>query len=167
MIVYPALVHFLKLDNVTAGIFLGGAIHDVAQVVGAGYLISDQTGTVATVVKLTRVACLVPVVVVLGMLFKESSSSAHSASRTQTLIPFFLLGFIALMIVRSFGLLTPIEIQWLNTISRGCLVIAIAALGIKTSFRALASLGWQPIVMLVADSVWIAVFVLISLIFLK
>ena len=68
MIVYPMLAQWLGLDPAAAGVFLGATIHDVAQVVGAGYSLSTQTGDVATVVKLMRVAMLVPVIVFAVML---------------------------------------------------------------------------------------------------
>ena len=57
MVIYPVFVTYLQYDNATAGLFLGATIHDVAQVVGAGYIISDETGELSTVVKLIRVAC--------------------------------------------------------------------------------------------------------------
>ncbi len=63
MIAYPMIVHALGLNPVQAGIFLGGTIHDVAQVVGAGYSISRETGDAATLVKLMRVSMLLPVIV--------------------------------------------------------------------------------------------------------
>ncbi len=64
MILYPPLVHAMGFDDRSAGILLGGTIHDVAQVVGAGHLISDTAAVVATYVKLLRVAMLMPVVMV-------------------------------------------------------------------------------------------------------
>lgn len=62
MVLYPLVVRWLGLDPLNAGLFLGGTIHDVAQVVGAGYTIGQETGDAATVVKLMRVAMLVPVI---------------------------------------------------------------------------------------------------------
>ncbi len=164
MIVYPFLVQLLGLAPGAAGIFLGGTIHDVAQVVGAGYLISPQTGDVATVVKLTRVACLVPVVLGLTLLFH--SGSGRTAVRTQPLMPVFLIGFVWCMLANSFSLIPQAVAASLLQASRACLVMAIAALGVKTSFQALAALGWRPVVLLVAETVWLAGFVLIALIFI-
>src|SRR5437764_731782 len=68
MIAYPMLVHWLRLDLRAAGTFLGGTIHDVAQVVGAGYGLSHETGDVSTLVKLMRVAMLLPVTVLAATL---------------------------------------------------------------------------------------------------
>jgi uncharacterized integral membrane protein (TIGR00698 family) len=161
MVLYPLIVKLTGLDPSAAGIFIGGTIHDVAQVVGAGYLISPHTGDVATFVKLTRVACLVPVVIVISIIFNSRGGS--SEINTPPLVPVFLIGFVLLMIANTFGLVSPEVAGWVNNASRACLVTAIAALGVKTSFQALASLGWRPVAMLVAETVWIAAFVLTGL----
>jgi uncharacterized integral membrane protein (TIGR00698 family) len=161
MILYPLVAAWLELDPRAAGVFIGGSIHDVAQVVGAGYVISDETGDVATVVKLARVLCLVPVVFVLALAYGArrtgSEGSAHPGS---PLVPWFLYGFVALVIANSAGMLSPSAQDTLGAASRACLVLAIAALGVKTSFQALATLGWRPVLMLAAESAWIALFVL-------
>jgi len=60
MVAYPTIARWMALDPHKAGIFLGGTIHDVAQVVGAGYSMSQETGDTATLVKLLRVAMLLP-----------------------------------------------------------------------------------------------------------
>ena len=67
MIVYPVVVAALGLDHRAAGVFLGGTIHDVAQVVGAGYSLSQETGDTATIVKLLRVAMLLPACLAIGL----------------------------------------------------------------------------------------------------
>ena len=67
MMLYPAIAKLIGLDDLHAGIFIGATIHDVAQVVGAGYAISPEAGDTATVVKLMRVAMLLPVIVATGL----------------------------------------------------------------------------------------------------
>ncbi len=158
MVVYPLIVSLAGLDAAEAGIFIGGSIHDVAQVVGAGYLISNETGDIATFVKLTRVACLVPVVIALSILFKTRAGTTEFD--LPPVVPFFLIGFIWLMLTNSLGYVPAQVASVLADASQTCLVIAIAALGMKTSFRSLASLGWGAVFMLVAETVWIACFVL-------
>lgn len=69
MVAYPLVVTALNLFPTQAGIFLGGTIHDVAQVVGAGYMVSEQTGDISTLIKLMRVAMLVPVVIFFYLVF--------------------------------------------------------------------------------------------------
>ncbi|HSC00989.1 MAG TPA: putative sulfate exporter family transporter, partial [Burkholderiaceae bacterium] len=75
MVAYPMLVRSLGLDAQQAGIFLGATIHDVAQVVGAGYSLSSETGDAATLVKLLRVAMLLPVIVVAAMITRARSAA--------------------------------------------------------------------------------------------
>lgn len=163
MVLYPVLVGIIGLDDTKAGIFLGGTIHDVAQVVGAGYMVSVETGDVATYVKLLRVAMLLPVVFCIALVVSRSGSGASGGTR---LVPLFLVGFAALVAVNSVGLLTQPVVDAATDVSRWCLVTAIAALGMKTSFRDLATAGWRPVGLMVAETVWIAGLVLISIEFL-
>lgn len=165
MVLYPMVAAVVNLDPLTAGIFLGGTIHDVAQVVGAGYMISNETGDIATVVKLLRVACLVPIVLFVTVLYKTKSGATEIDS--PPIFPVFLIGFVWLMITNGLGYIPPEVGHVLGTLSRICLVIAIAALGVKTSFRSLAMLGWQPVLMLVAETLWLAAIVLIGVYLLQ
>ena len=78
----------------------------------------------------------------------------------QALVPWFLWLFVVLVIANSLGLV-PMRVQReLADVSRGCLVVAIAALGVKTSFRQLALAGWKPFVVLLVETVWMAALVL-------
>lgn len=155
MILYPPLARLLQLDDVAAGVFLGGTIHDVAQVLGAGLSLSQQVGENAAIVKLLRVALLVPVVLVVAAVWK-----AKSSGRGAPLLPWFLWLFVALVLVNSAGWLPAGTVPPLATASRVCLVLAISALGVKTSFQDLASLGWQPVALLVGETVFLAALVL-------
>jgi uncharacterized integral membrane protein (TIGR00698 family) len=159
MILYPVLVKTVGLDDGRAGIFLGGTIHDVAQVVGAGYTISPETGDVATYVKLLRVALLLPVVFAVPVLFRLDRSRASAAP---TAFPLFLIGFAALVGFRSGGLLPSALIDLTNGVSRWCLVAAIAALGMKTSFKQVFAAGWRPICLMILETIWIAGLVFIA-----
>lgn len=164
MIVYPLLVKLLRLSDTGAGIFLGGTIHDVAQVIGAGLMISHEAGDVAVIVKLFRVTLLVPVVAVLAWYWRQRSSDAHgSASRRVPLLPFFLVGFMALVLINSLGVITPQLTECLSQISRICLVVAISALGIKTSFEDLVQLGWRPMALMLIETLWLAAVFMIYL----
>ena len=92
MVVYPIIAGMLELDETATSIFLGGTIHDVAQVVGAGYSVSEQTGVLATLTKLVRVALLMPVVVcILLVLRMNLDKSSHAKAPG---IPLFLIGFV-------------------------------------------------------------------------
>jgi uncharacterized integral membrane protein (TIGR00698 family) len=157
MVFYPVFVTYLQYDNVTAGIFLGATIHDVAQVVGAGYIISDQTGEISTLVKLIRVACLVPVVITISLLMHRRRSPD---SGNEPLLPWFLVAFVALVIINSLGWVPAEAHTMLTPVSSWCLLTAVAALGVKTSLKALADVGPAPIGVMVIQTVFLAVFVI-------
>ncbi len=158
MIFYPMLVGALGFDAQHAGLFLGGTIHDVAQVVGAGYMISPEAGDVATYVKMLRVAMLLPVVIVLLFIFSQRGQTTDR--KGPPLVPTFLAGFVVLVCVNSLGWIPEPATQAMNDVSRWCLVTAIAALGMKTSFAKLVAVGWRPVALMVAETAWIAVVVL-------
>jgi uncharacterized integral membrane protein (TIGR00698 family) len=157
MVFYPVFVTYLNYDNTTAGIFLGATIHDVAQVVGAGYMISDQTGEISTLVKLIRVACLVPVVITISLLMRRARTPATAKL---PLLPWFLVAFILLVIVNSLGWVSADAHTFLTPVSSWCLLTAVAALGVKTSLKALADVGPAPVGVMVIQTVFLAVFVI-------
>lgn len=157
MIAYPSIAKFLELSPNASAVFIGGTIHDVAQVVAAGYLISPEVGDTATFVKLLRVAMLLPVVVILSLLFRSQGGGQGSKP---PLLPMFLVGFAALIVINSLGWIPAPVVQGFSSLSRWCLVVAIAALGVKTSFQQLAALGWRPVLMLVVDTVFLACLIL-------
>lgn len=162
MIVYPIVASALGLDERTTGIFLGGTIHDVAQVVGAGYSVSPDTGDVATITKLFRVALLVPTVIILSLCFRRLGGSGETSAS----FPFFLIGFVALVAVNSLQILPADVVAVLESASRWCLVAAVTAIGIKTSLKALFTIGYQPIIMVLSETIFIAAWVLGGLILL-
>lgn len=164
MIFYPMFVGAVGLDHKHAGIFLGGTIHDVAQVVGAGYMISPETGDVATYVKMLRVAMLLPVVLTIA--FVLSRVNAGTEKRSANLVPTFLVGFALLVAVNSTGLLPKELTQGMNDVSRWCLVTAIAALGMKTSFKKLIEVGWRPVGLMIFETGWIAALVFAAVMWL-
>lgn len=163
MIAYPMIATALHLDARMAGVFLGGTIHDVAQVVGAGFSMGSETGEFATLIKLIRVATLAPVVLVAGMAFSRLHRSASQTRNKQPILPGFVLGFLVLAAVNSiFGLTEPIA-QAANFLSRAALLIAIAAVGMKTSLRQMVEIGGGPILLIVGETLFLGGFVLIAL----
>lgn len=161
MIAYPMVVQALNLNPTQAGIFLGGTIHDVAQVVGAGYSMSRETGDTATVVKLLRIAMLLPVI--LGAtLITRFRGDAEGGPRPP-LMPWFAVAFIALAAVNSTGWVTSTMQNFGNGLSSWCLITAISAIGMKTQLKELASVGIKPIVLMVGETAFLAGLVLLMM----
>jgi uncharacterized integral membrane protein (TIGR00698 family) len=161
MIVYPMLAHALGLDARLAGIFLGATIHDVAQVVGAGYGMSKETGDVATFVKLMRVAMLLPVIAFAVMLTRARVIKGDRASGPRPpLLPWFAVAFAVLVAINSTGWLPGAVAQGGSELSRWCLVAAIAGIGMKTQLKELATVGVKPVLLMVGETVFLVALVL-------
>jgi uncharacterized integral membrane protein (TIGR00698 family) len=160
MILYPIAVGALGWDNHAAGIFLGGTIHDVAQVVGAGYSVSVDTGDTATIVKLLRVAMLLPVCIVIGLaLHVRGSDAAHAAP----VLPWFAVAFALLVVIASTGWIPPSVTELGSVVSRWFLVTAIAAIGMKTSLKSLVDMGLKPVMLVVVETLFLAGLVVVVL----
>jgi len=166
MVLYPVLAAAIGFDEHTTGIFLGATIHDVAQVVGAGYSVSTQAGDTATIVKLFRVALLLPVVLVISFMLQRSRAAELGGEERSALLPSFLVGFALLVMVNSLGWLPASVAGVLQEGSRWCLVVAIAALGTKTSLGDLARVGWRPVAIIVGETVFVGLLVLGGLLLL-
>ena len=166
MVLYPVIAAAFGLGEHTAGVFLGATIHDVAQVVGAGYSVSTTAGDTATIVKLFRVAMLLPVVLVVSFVVQRSGSASSDGAGRPPLLPMFLVGFAALVVVNSAGWLTQPVAGGLQEASRWSLVTAIAALGTKTSLGDLARVGWKPVAIIIGETLFVGGFVLAGLVLL-
>jgi len=169
MVTYPMLVRWLDLDPLNAGLFLGGTVHDVAQVVGAGYSMGHATGDTATVVKLMRVAMLVPA---LGLatwmthrLHRQSWASPSQASNSAALgenttrpplLPGFAIVFAGLVVVNSVDVLPAWMVEGGNELSRAFLVAAMAAIGMKTHLKDILGVGWKPVALVVLETLFLA-----------
>lgn len=165
MVLYPVVVRLLGLDALGAGFFLGGTIHDVAQVVGAGYSIGPEAGDAATVVKLMRVAMLVPVIAFAAWMThrhhaqqqQQASSGGGDKPARPPLLPWFAVAFLVLVIVNSLGLLPRLVVSAGNEASRAFLVAAMAAIGMKTHLKEILSVGWKPVALMLLETLFLAV----------
>ncbi|MGH6665129.1 MAG: YeiH family protein [Pseudolabrys sp.] len=149
MLVYPPLCILLGFDAQTTGVMLGGTIHDVAQVVGAGYAVSVPVGNTAVIVKLFRVFLLLPVVLGVGWHFTRQGLQ-HGEAKVP--VPVFAIVFLILCAFNSAAPLMPALLpvyapvkQVLIEASTWGLLLAIGALGLGTSIKTIIGLGWRHI----------------------
>lgn len=156
MIVYPILADMLGFDGRFAGVFIGATIHDVAQVVGAGFSVSDKTGEIATIVKLIRVAMLAPVILVATLVIRRYAIQEENAERPP-IVPSFVVAFVVLLTLNSFGVFPDAVIGLATETSRWALLTAIAAVGLKTSLRDVIDVGGAAIALLVLETAFIGV----------
>ena len=161
MVIYPIITAALELDDLATGVFLGGTIHDVAQVVGAGFSVSNETGETATLVKLIRVTMLAPVVLVFALVIRAyADESEANDGKRPPLMPFFVLMFLLLGTINSFGFIPAVLQSFLADLSKWALLVSIAAVGMKTSIKTIFDVGGQAIILIMAETIFIAGFIL-------
>ena len=171
ILIYPPLCILLHFDPQTTGVMLGGTIHDVAQVVGAGYSVSVAVGNTAVIVKLFRVFLLLPVVLGVGWHFTRMGLK-HGEARVP--VPVFAIVFLILCAVNSavpwapalMPSYTPIKAVLVEASSWG-LLLAIGALGLGTSIKVIMGLGWRHIATVVGSTAVIFVIVTGGLLLLR
>ena len=161
MIAYPIVADLLDLTEAGTGVFFGGTIHDVAQVVGAGFSVSETAGETATVVKLIRVTMLAPVILIFGLCLAGLGVERQAGERPP-LVPGFILLFFVLAAVNSLDMVPAAVRDLLADISRWALLTAIAAVGMKTSLRKIAEVGTPAIVLICAETLFLAAFICIG-----
>lgn len=171
MVFYPPLCAALGFGDQTTGVMLGATIHDVAQVVGAGYAVSDTAGNAAVIVKLFRVFLLLPVVLAIGWWFARKSASASASSVP---VPVFAFVFLALCVLNSVLPAIPLVAALYAQIravlveaSTDGLLIAIGALGLGTSIAAIGTLGWRHMATVGATTLVILVVATAGLLLLR
>lgn len=168
MIVYPLLCELMNFAGSKAGLLLGGTIHDVAQVVGAGAMLGNDALQTATMTKMLRVAMLIPMMFVFTALFapKAENGQAQAPKTVNPFaqIPLFLIGFVVLAVLNVVGFIPTVASDMLAQASQLLILVAMGALGIKTSLGKLKSVGWSPIVLMTADTVFLFVWVLAGIV---
>ena len=160
MVLYPIIAQQFGLDDREIGIFIGGTIHDVAQVVGAGFSVSQEAGDTATLVKLIRVTMLAPVVLVFALIIRSLPIEADAGAKRPPLLPAFVVGFLVLAAINSIGLIPDAVSRLAGDASRWALLIAISAVGMKSSLKRIFDVGGQAITLILAETVFIGVLIL-------
>ena len=164
MIAYPILTKLFNLSPQETGFFLGATIHDVAQVMGAGYAVSDTVGNTAALTKMMRVAMLVPISFVIAVVLSHNTSEAIDLKKS---LPWFVVLFALFAAVNTFGLVPRAFGEFLSAASRWCLIIGIAAMGMRTSFKEVLSIGPRAIALLCIETLVLGLIVLLWIQFLR
>jgi uncharacterized integral membrane protein (TIGR00698 family) len=140
MLLFPLLSNFLQLNFQTFGIWCGASIHEIAQVVAAGFQLSPISGEVAVITKLSRVLFLIPTVFLL-----RTGFGSQKPPKSQTPIPWFMLYFILLIAVNSIHILPDLFTDWVIQINKFLLTVSLAAMGLVTSLTKLKQVGIKPL----------------------
>ncbi|MCX5565674.1 YeiH family protein [Alcaligenes phenolicus] len=146
LFLYPILYRSgaLGLDAHGWGIYIGATVHEVAQVVGAASAIDPATTQAATIVKMTRVALLAPILIILGIYLRQAAG-ATDGKRAPVVIPWFAIGFLALALVNSSGIIPADLLTTLRHLDIFALTMAMTALGMETRFGQIRQAGAKVI----------------------
>ncbi len=154
LIAYPPLTQMLGFSDAQAGFLVGASIHDVAQAIGAGFAVSDAAGAQATVVKLTRVALLAPLVTLAALWIARVEPLAAGVGRSKVpVLPGFILAFLALVGANSAVSLPPEVAATALTLSKTLLLLAVTATAMRTRTDLLLGLGWRAVMPVLAATI--------------
>lgn len=148
VIAFPLIGRLLDLGDTGYGLWIGTSVNDTSSVVAAGYAFSDAAGLLATIVKLTRTLFIVPVVIVFSWIYakKETPSQKSARVNIRKIFPWFILGFILAVGIRSTGFVSEDVAAGISRLSKFFLSMALAAIGLKTSLKEVAGVGIKPMI---------------------
>ncbi len=143
MIVYPLIGTVLSLSDLIFGTWSGIAINDTAQVVTAGFIYSETAGEIATLVKLTRNMFIAPVVFLFSIIY--SIGQTRAGINYRKIFPWFVLGFIAMALLRTLDILPILLIEIIKEASSYLILMAIAGIGLSFNFNSIKNLGFKSL----------------------
>lgn len=153
MSIYPLLASLLELTDTQAGFLIGASVHDVAQAIGGAFSFSDEAGASATIVKLARVAMLAPVVALVALwLGRGQGGEAGGPAWKRVAMPWFILGFLAVVALNSVVTLPAEAASWGLTLSKSLLLLAVTATAMRSQMGLLLDAGWRALVPVFAAS---------------
>lgn len=151
IIIFPILGQKLGLSDMAYGLWTGTAVNDTSSVVAAGYAFSEGAGDFATMVKLTRTLSIIPTVLVFSMISaklkrKENPNAKQEKVKLTNIIPWFILMFVAMAVVNSFGLIPENISLLMKNLSKFLMIAALAAIGMNTDFNEMKKSGINPMI---------------------
>ena len=152
IVLFPIIGQAMGLSDMAYGLWAGTAVNDTSSVVAAGYAFSEAAGDFATMVKLTRTLSIIPTVIAFALInarIKRKEAGAGGAAVKAKLgltkiIPWFILGFLALAVINSFGVIPQAVSSGMKDVSKFLMVSALAAIGLNTSFKDMKKSGFAP-----------------------
>lgn len=147
--VFPLVGHALDLDVLTQGLWSGTAVPDTAQSIASGAVYSTVARDVATVAKLVRNALIVPLLLIVAWSWNrrvdDTADAAEATKRSlRKAFPLFLVGFLALALVRTANLVDPERLADIDVVTRACFVVALAGFGLQTRLGQIRTMGPRP-----------------------
>ncbi len=152
VVVIPWIGMALGMSNDGYGLWVGTAVNDTSSVVAAGYAFSDLAGNTAVIVKLTRTLFIIPYVLIFSVITErlEAKSDGVRGSTSinlKKIFPYFIVLFLVVVALRSTGIIPTVLVPTLSKTSKFCMVMALSAIGLKTSFGDIKDIGFKPMIL--------------------
>lgn len=141
VLVLPLLVPLLSLSHERYGVIAGLSVYAVPQVLAATFSVSATSGQIASLVKLTRVMMLGPIVALFAWIYREKGTEAATRLQVSKFIPWFVVGFFLFATLRTAGLIPAAIIEPATDLSRILTAIAMAGLGLGVDIRTVRQFG--------------------------
>ena len=160
IIVYPAVAALLGVSDFAFGVFAGTAIHSTPQVVGAGFIFSEEAGNTATAVKLVRNCFMLPLAFCIGAwATKRALQTQNGITGRKSLakaFPWFLFGYFIMATANTLGYLSPEQVELLAGAGKFLILAGMAGVGLNTAFTAFRSIGLKPLIVGLCGSLVVA-----------
>ncbi len=154
ILLFPVMGRALNLSDMAYGLWAGTAVNDTSSVVAAGFAYSEAAGDFATMVKLTRTLSIIPTVLIFSYINirlkqKQTATKTNGAVAQKkvnfiSLMPTFIIGFVVLAVINSFGIIPVAVSNGAKEVSKFLMVAALAAIGLNTSFKDMKKSGIRP-----------------------
>ncbi|MCC5894766.1 MAG: YeiH family putative sulfate export transporter [Alkalibacterium sp.] len=170
IVAYPVIGRLLMLSDQFFGYWSGTSINDTSSVVAASFAFSESAGEIATMVKLTRTLAIIPTVIIFSIIYfnkkLKSPDKRKEKVSLQGLVPWFIVLFVLMAGLNSAGVITPVLSDSLRSVSRFLMVVALAAIGLKTDIKLFIKTGWKPFMhaMVLSSLVVVVSFAVVTLI---
>ena len=153
IVLFPIMGRALGLSDMAYGLWTGTAVNDTSSVVAAGYAFSEPAGDFATMVKLTRSLSIIPTVLIFSLINTrinnmnaDRDATCYENVKITSLFPWFILAFVCMSIINSFGFISPTVSTTMKTLSKFLMISALAAIGMNTDFREMKKSGVNPMI---------------------
>lgn len=156
-LIYTLLYSIIDLTPTAYGIFTGGTLHEIAHVIAAASAGGNEAIDIAVIVKLTRVALLVPVAIVIGIFYRRMDKSEEKKAFSLSIIPWFILGFLAMSAINSLGIIPASVSQAFVNIAYILIAMAMAGLGLNVEIKTFKELGVKAFIAGLIGSVCLSV----------
>ena len=149
VILFPWVGHMIGLSDTSYGLWVGTAVNDTSSVVAAGYGFSEIAGSFAVIVKLTRTLFIVPIVLIFSYIHTRTKirTMKNAQSNNKVNIVSIFPWFIIMLTVKSTGLVPKDIVTGISFLSKLFMVMALSAIGLKTSIKEVKGVGWKPMLL--------------------